>query len=386
MSSFFLMSNNQSDTTPDLCLRDQEHPPYSVPANMMYLSFSNSGAYADALGGSTQTQQNHNELPVATTIISQGLTTGNSDILNSHPGDHAYNAWKDGRNEMLFMQTLDGSINVMEDQQHADDPRMNLQSQLGIISRQSLSLQQSSVSAMQNQGLSLSLSTQMPVPSIQYQPSSSDISFIGSHQSTSGNLRPFREESFQNKSVHGNISPYGLSTLASSISNSRYLRVAQELLDEVINVRKALRQKAEKNQCLYTSAGSMTCKNATEGSNVEGMTPNPQDASANSSSELSPSERQDLQNKVSNLLGMLDEVLFLAFSSYFIVIFAISIAVYRALLGTVQTEVYRRYPRAYNDMPKISVCNTIPYHSLQAIWVAHISPIVDQYKWYIDTH
>ncbi|RWW42060.1 hypothetical protein BHE74_00052416 [Ensete ventricosum] len=327
---------------------------------MMYLSFSNSGAYADALGGSTQTQQNHNELPVATTIISQGLTTGNSDILNSHPGDHAYNAWKDGRNEMLFMQTLDGSINVMEDQQHADDPRMNLQSQLGIISRQSLSLQQSSVSAMQNQGLSLSLSTQMPVPSIQYQPSSSDISFIGSHQSTSGNLRPFREESFQNKSVHGNISPYGLSTLASSISNSKYLRVAQELLDEVINVRKALRQKAEKNQCLYTSAGSMTCKNATEGSNVEGMTPNPQDASANSSSELSPSERQDLQNK--------------------------SIAVYQALLGTVQTEVYRRYPRAYNDMPKISVCNTIPYHSLQAIWVAHISPIVDQYKWYIDTH
>ncbi|RRT50836.1 hypothetical protein B296_00051479 [Ensete ventricosum] len=354
------MSNNQSDTTPDLCLRDQEHPPYSVPANMMYLGFSNSGAYADALGGSTQTQQNHNELPVATTLISQGLTTGNSDILNSHPGDHAYNAWKDGRNEMLFMQTLDGSINVMEDQQHADDPRMNLQSQLGIISRQSLSLQQSSVSAMQNQGLSLSLSTQMPVPSIQYQPSSSDISFIGSHQSTSGNLRPFREESFQNKSVHGNISPYGLSTLASSISNSRYLRVAQELLDEVINVRKALRQKAEKNQCLYTSAGSMTCKNATEGSNVEGMTPNPQDASANSSSELSPSERQDLQNK--------------------------SIAVYQALLGTVQTEVYRRYPRAYNDMPKINVCNTIPYHSLQAIWVAHISPIVDQYKWYIDTH
>ncbi|CAL9760596.1 unnamed protein product [Musa acuminata subsp. burmannicoides] len=311
MSMFFMMSNNQCDTTPDLCLKDQGHPPYSessVPADMMYLSFSNSGAYADASAGSTQTQQNHNELPVATTIISQGLTAGNSDILNSYPGDHAYNAWKDGRNEMLFMQTIDGSINVTEDQQHADDPRMSLRSQLGIINRQSLSLQQSSVSAMQNQGLSLSLSTQMPVPSIQYQPNSSDISFIGSHQSTSGNVRPFRDEGFQNKSVHGNISPYGLSSLASSISNSKYLRAAQELLDEVINVRKALRQKAEKNQCLYTSAGSMTCKDATGGSNGEGMTPNPQDASANSSSELSPSERQDLQNKVSNLLGMLDEV------------------------------------------------------------------------------
>ncbi|URD74628.1 Homeobox domain containing protein [Musa troglodytarum] len=305
LSTFFFMSNNQSETSLNLSLRNPAHALHSespVPGNMMYLSFSNSGSYADALAGSTQTQQNHNELPVTTTIISQGMAVGNSNVVTSHHGDHAHNTWKDGRNEMLFMRSLEDVLI------HPDDPQVSLRTQLGIINGQSLSLQHSNVSTMQNQGLSLSLSTQMLVPSIQYHPTSLDISFIDSHQLTSGTVGPLREESFQNKSMHGNVSPNELSSLTSLIPNSKNLRPAQELLDEVVNVRKALRPKTDRSQSVCASAGAMINKDANTGSKSEAMASNPQEAAANSSSELSASEKEDLQNKVSNLLQMLDEV------------------------------------------------------------------------------
>ncbi|XP_064957390.1 BEL1-like homeodomain protein 7 isoform X2 [Musa acuminata AAA Group] len=86
------------------------------------------------------------------------------------------------------------------------------------------------------------------------------------------------------------------------------IRPAQELLDEVVNVRKALRPKTDRSQSLYASAGAMTNKDANTGSKSEVMASNPQEAVANCSSELSASEKEDLQNKVSNLLQMLDEV------------------------------------------------------------------------------
>ncbi|WOL17570.1 BEL1-like homeodomain protein 7 isoform X1 [Canna indica] len=307
MSSFHLMTNNQNGTTSNICLRGPGNAPYSessLPSNMMYLSFSNSGPYTDALAGNTQTQQNHLDIPVATSIISQGITGEHSDMLTSRLGNHAYNAWKDGRNEMLFMPTVDGSISSADDLLHSDDPQMNLRTQLGILNAQSLSSQHSNISVMHNQGLSLSLSTQMSVPSFQYQPSSSHISFIGSHQSTSGNVGLLREVSLQSKSMHDSVSH---SNLTSSIPNSKYLRAAQELLDEVINVGKALKQKAEKSQGPQNSSG-MTGKYANEGTNTEGIMSNPQETTVNSSDDLSPSERQDLQNKVTKLLGMLDEV------------------------------------------------------------------------------
>ncbi|WOK92496.1 BEL1-like homeodomain protein 7 isoform X1 [Canna indica] len=310
MSTFFLRSSNESDATPNPGLRDPGLASYTespVAGNMMYLSFSNAAPYADALANSTQNQQNQTELPVARAIISQGLAVGNSNMINSRLEEHAYNAWKDGRNEMPYMQPADGSINGADNLLRADDPQISLRTQLGIINGQSLSLQQSNVSALQNQGLSLSLSTQMPIPSIQYRPTS-DISFIGSHQSTSGNVGLFGEETFQNRSMQGNVSPYGLSSLTSSIPNSKYLKAAQELLDEVVNVKEALKQKADRSQYLHASAGAMSYKDASGGSKSEGTTSNPQESTGNLSSELSPSERQDLQNKVSNLLGMLDEV------------------------------------------------------------------------------
>lgn len=72
--------------------------------------------------------------------------------------------------------------------------------------------------------------------------------------------------------------------------------MAQELLDEVINVRKALKQPdLDKNICSQPKMSN-------------GMSSEHSDSVNNSSSELTPAERQDLQNKKTKLLSMLDDV------------------------------------------------------------------------------
>lgn len=72
-----------------------------------------------------------------------------------------------------------------------------------------------------------------------------------------------------------------------TVINSRYLKVAQQLLDEVVNVRASLKNKSDNNQ-----------------------TPPPrEDDGSKSIKEASSIEREDLQNKISKLLAMLDEVL-----------------------------------------------------------------------------
>ncbi|RRT81437.1 hypothetical protein BHE74_00026771 [Ensete ventricosum] len=274
------------DNTPNLCSRDPGHSQYSEASvfdNLLCHKYSSSVAYSDALAN-TQPNQNSVELPVVTTVISRGSILETPNMVTSCVGEHAYDSRKDGKNDMLFMQTVgvsvDGSANLL----HDGDSQMNLQRQLGALNRQCLSLQQSDVSTVPSQGLSLSLGTQIIVPSIQCHHTSSDISLFRPHQTTSRNGGPSRDENYQNK---------------------KYLKAAQELLDEVVNVQKALKRKSIKSQSLHTSAGTTTGKDCSAG---EGMSSNPHDSTINSSSELSPSERQDLQNKVTKLLTMLDEV------------------------------------------------------------------------------
>ncbi|XP_038987957.1 BEL1-like homeodomain protein 7 [Phoenix dactylifera] len=314
MATFYTSSTNQRDAMPNLCLRDPGHTPYpesSVTGNMLYVNYPSSSLYSDALAGNAQSQQNSVKVPVPIAMISQGSSVEGPNMVTSHLGENAYNAWRDGRNEMLFMQTIGGSMNGAGDlirSSVSNNLQMGLQTQLGILNGQELSLQHSNVSTMQNQGLSLSLSTQIPVPSFQYRPATSDLSFFGPHQSTTGNSGSCRDDESRNKNMHANLSAYGVSSLTNPISNSKYLKAAQELLDEVVNVRKALKDKADKSQSVHTSAGTAGCKDTDGATKSEGMPSNAQESTANSPGELSPSGRQDLQNKVTKLLAMLDEV------------------------------------------------------------------------------
>ncbi|XWS24416.1 hypothetical protein CRYUN_Cryun28dG0099900 [Craigia yunnanensis] len=101
--------------------------------------------------------------------------------------------------------------------------------------------------------------------------------------------------SISHKQMHSDIYQFEPG-FASTILNSKYLRVAQELLDEVINVRKALKQPdLDKNVSSQPKLSN-------------GMSSKPSESVNNSSSEISPAERQDLQNKKTKLLSMLDEV------------------------------------------------------------------------------
>ncbi|ONK64365.1 uncharacterized protein A4U43_C07F25050 [Asparagus officinalis] len=235
-------------------------PESSVGGNMMCFNFVSSGPFSEMLAGSNESQTNCNSFPV---------------ILQEY-------SWRHNSNEMSVMQANNGSMEGEDD----------LIQRSVIFNGQALS----NFSKMQRQELSLSLGSQIPI-------SNSDISMLNSHQS-SENGDSCRDDT-RNKHFHANSSTYALTNLASNISNSKYLKAAQKLLDEVVNVHNGLIQKESKKQSYNASA---VCKDTDGLLKSDGIPANPQESTVNSSSDLSSSERQDLQNKVTKLLAILDEV------------------------------------------------------------------------------
>ncbi|KAK9164243.1 hypothetical protein Syun_005145 [Stephania yunnanensis] len=336
-------TNNQREVVPTLYLRDPA--PELSPANMMmYMNYSSStGSYSDALAG------NSVELP---SVGASELNPSQQGILGSfsvsHAGDQGFSGWRDGRNEMLFMQPTSGSMTIQsigaaDDLVHrsvAESSQMSLQTQLGILH---------GGTSLQGQGLSLSLSTQIqpavPVTSFEFRhPNPGFTSFLtnptisgeggsgnGScrddesspsrHSRNSDYLQPsfaggnheaMKREGLNNlqasvnaKQMHSDPSPCAYPGLASTIPNSKYLKAAQQLLDEVVNVQKALKQHKAGKGSAETDKGSKDMSTLPPST---GMSSNTQDSTSNSASELSPAERQELQNKVTKLLSMLDEV------------------------------------------------------------------------------
>ncbi|XP_042517793.1 BEL1-like homeodomain protein 6 [Macadamia integrifolia] len=370
MATYFPGSSNQREVIPTLYLRDPVPTSYAEaqvpPGNMMmYLNYSSSaGSYSDSLAGNSQTQQNCVELPSMGTSESTPAQQGVlSNLVGSHLGEQQFGLWRDGRNEMMFMQpaggsagmqSLGGQLNSTTDDMVrgsvAEDPQMGMQTQLGILH---------GGQNLQGQGLSLSLSTQIPstisVPSFQYRNSNPGFSsLLNSHISVSGdggsgtssgrdaessqskqsrnveylqssflggNRDAIRGESLINfqcsvgpKLLHSDPSPYGLTGLASTIPNSKYLKAAQQLLEEVVNVHKALKQsESDKHQNLHgfgLKGAKETEGESNDGSQLpttSGISSKPQE-SGTSNNERSPAERQDMQNKMTKLLSMLDEV------------------------------------------------------------------------------
>lgn len=82
------------------------------------------------------------------------------------------------------------------------------------------------------------------------------------------------------------------------VQNSRFLKAARELLDEVVSVRDAIVERKKKTTTTKEEeecdAGSKTTKE--------------QEENSSSGPELSPADRQEVQNKVTALMGMLDQV------------------------------------------------------------------------------
>lgn len=142
-----------------------------------------------------------------------------------------------------------------------------------------ISNSQSNLPVLQGQGLSLSLNSNMniPPPWFQYWPVKPDFS---QEPSRSG-VDLQKDDDYRLK-----------------IRTSRYLKVAQDLLDEVVNVWKGIKQKAQNNRI-----NESECKDSDNGSKGDLKS-----ESGNSGVEISSSEKQELQNKLAKLLAMLDEV------------------------------------------------------------------------------
>ncbi|XAR61717.1 hypothetical protein NMG60_11016218 [Bertholletia excelsa] len=149
------------------------------------------------------------------------------------------------------------------------------------------------------QGLSLSLGTQ--VLSGVFLPS------LISSQVQAENGSPSKEsvkfEYFSNNpcyydgpnEFHSSPHPYEPLGVVSTIFNIKYLKTVQQLLSEVLSVDKALKQFETEKLQKYHEFSLLVSKEL--GMKFSG-----------NSSELSPSEQEDLQNKLAKLLSMLDEV------------------------------------------------------------------------------
>ncbi|KAF4358287.1 hypothetical protein F8388_014557 [Cannabis sativa] len=87
--------------------------------------------------------------------------------------------------------------------------------------------------------------------------------------------------------------------------NFKYLKAVQELLDEVVNVRKAL-NKNQNNHKFQGIGSDHGLKESDLKSNTQSA--DPSESTANSSCELSQTEQQDLQSKKSKLMSMLDDI------------------------------------------------------------------------------
>ncbi|XWS67860.1 hypothetical protein CRYUN_Cryun04dG0041200 [Craigia yunnanensis] len=302
MATYYTGSNNQRDTAPMIYLRESmpgSYPEASVlPGNtMMYM---NSGSYSDAFAENSQQQNNCIVIQAVeasdSTSQQQGIL---SNLVGSRVGEHDFGAWRDGRNEMLVMHPMGGTTSIIDSGQN-----------------------------LQGQGLSLSLGTQIPsgiqMPSIHFRnPNSGFASFLSPNPSLTGGdgsrNSSSRDEQSRNAeylppgfsggnqvSNKGDLSAYGMSSIARTIPNSKYLKAASQLLDEVVNVRKALKQPdGEKNQS--SQDNRMKSSKEDDGGSKD-VPSNQQESSNNSPNELSHAERQELQSKLTKLLSMLDEV------------------------------------------------------------------------------
>lgn len=199
---------------------------------------------------------------------------------------------------------------------------------------------------LQYQGLSLTLGVKLPssvqLPSIQYHFGNLDPSYIvtpsirGSRQlgsqSEESKISEFlsfglagvkdirtRVEEFNNphspKEMQYVPHLYEESRFAYVISNSKYLKGAQQLLDEVVNVYESLKQPKADNHRNSQKLGLDDCEGSYLNINsdtvlpsMNGLSSDCHESATNSTGEFSNAERLDLHSKLMKLFSLLKEV------------------------------------------------------------------------------
>lgn len=146
MATYFTNSNNQRDATPMFYLREplpSLYPEASTLPNNMMMHMNSASYSSDALAGNSHQQNGCIEMP---NVEASDSTSQRPDIIGNYRGSrigqHDFNEWREGRNQMVVTNPLSGTPTILHGQN------------------------------LQGQGLSLSLSTLIPsgmqVPSISY--------------------------------------------------------------------------------------------------------------------------------------------------------------------------------------------------------------------------
>ncbi|WVY89221.1 hypothetical protein V8G54_034735 [Vigna mungo] len=277
-----------------------------------------------------------------------------ADMLSGNPLlPHNYSETVGGQNELKFMtsmrdtvtvQSIDGHSNAaptvgQDSFSNAGDSHSHLvprTTQLGLVD---------SEQNVQNQGLSLSLGSVMPsiasVPTFPYQYPGAGFSSLmtGSvpNLKVTSSLKDDEaslQRELRNAECMASLASSGFHKregllytpqhpsmclsegqdgslgFSSSVLSPQYLKAAQELLDEIVNVRKALKQTGLDKQRSFRDIGLDGSKDSDGKSTSQSgqISSCPNSSAANSSCELSPAERQNLLDKKTKLLTMLDEV------------------------------------------------------------------------------
>ncbi|RRT64280.1 hypothetical protein B296_00016167 [Ensete ventricosum] len=115
----------------------------------------------------------------------------------------------------------------------------------------------------------------------------------------------------------------GASGLQSFLIGTKYLKAAQQLLDEVVNVGKGINDEAAKG---------VTSKNPADSNNVELKDPGAGTSESNTSAkrgaDLTTADRQELQVKKAKLINMLEEVMESNTRTFFLVACAFDLPIY----------------------------------------------------------
>jgi len=257
---------------------------YPVPSalgNFLYLNSASSGPYTE-FNGIVQSQQNFMELTGHPSAISHDSSSNEAtNIGTSLTEQRSFGPLKDMRNEML-MHLMDGAHSSGSDLIHNDD-HSTAQLEFGMLNNHN----STSLPSASGQGLSLSLNTHILAPSYPYWSAKQDLLTPNSYQGDDNRMKNMQSEASQ------------------AIRNSKYLKAAQELLDEIVCVWKSVKQKTDKGP---SEAGKSDGKETDGGTKSEGVSFDPQESGANTAAELSTAEKQELQNKMAKLMAMLDEV------------------------------------------------------------------------------
>ncbi|CAL4943690.1 unnamed protein product [Urochloa decumbens] len=257
------------------------YPMPSALGNLLYPNNASSGPYTE-FSGIVQPQQNFMELHGHPSAISHDSSSNEATNMGTSLAEqHSFVPLKDMRNEML-MHLMDGAHSSGSDLIH-NDAHTTAQVEFGMLNNHS----STSVPSAPGQGLSLSLNTHILAPSYPYWSAKPDLLTPNSYQGDDNRMKNMQSEASR------------------AIRNSKYLKAAQELLDEIVSVWKSVKQKADKGPA---EAGKADGKETDGGTKSEGVSSNPQESGANVAAELSTAEKQELQNKMAKLMAMLDEV------------------------------------------------------------------------------